>query len=79
MSQVHITKTARAQIKALMMEHVHSAADRIADACNEQSSWGFYTTVKDENGAAVFTLVHEAVVDNQRAQRILRNVDRGRV
>lgn len=76
---IRISDKARDQIKALMVPYVHESADRIAKACNEQSSWGFYFAKKTDDSAAVVAMVHEAAEDNARAQRILRNLRAGEV
>lgn len=77
--KIKISDKAREQIKALMVPIVHESADKIAKACNDESSWGFYVAKKTPGGAAVVALTHEAAKDNARAQRILRCLKAGEV
>lgn len=61
--------------QALVDKH----AERIAAACNAQSSWGGYEATSRANpvqraAAYVWTREREAVADNARNNRILRNL-----
>lgn len=58
---------------------VDREAERVADACNAQSSWGGYEATSRSNpkrraAAYVWTIEREAVVDNARNNRLLRNL-----
>jgi hypothetical protein len=62
---------------------VDAAAERIAAACNGQSTWGGYEASSRPNptqraAAYVWTIEPEAVADNARNQRLIRNLDAGR-
>ena len=76
---IQITKKARKELKKLLQPHCMESAQKIADSCNMQSSWGGYTAIDAGNRAVVVGLTHEASVDNARAQRILKSVSHGRV
>ncbi len=79
-SHIKISDEVRKQIKQLAMPLVSDSAKKIADASNDQSSWGFYWAQADDTSAAVTVALHpDAAADNARANRILRNVDAGRV
>lgn len=57
---------------------VTERAERIAGACNAASSWGGYEVRSNVNGnrarAQVWTIEREAVVDNARNNRIIREL-----
>ena len=57
---------------------VASRAEAIAAACNAASSWGGYEARSSAAGnrarAQVWTIEREAVVDNARNQRLIRNI-----
>jgi hypothetical protein len=57
---------------------VADRAEAVAEACNAQSSWGGYEARSSASGnrarAQVWTIEREAVVDNARNQRLIRNI-----
>ena len=70
------TSTARGELKALLAPVLAERAEKIADACNAQSSWGFYKAYPHEDAARV------AVLDtgsDARTNRLLRNLEAGRL
>lgn len=78
-SFIEVPRSARKQIKKAAMGACISAAERIAKACNEESSWGFYEAFEGHDKAFVVGLVHKNSSANERAARILRNIHRGDV
>lgn len=55
-------------------------AQAVADACNRDSSWGGYVAShggRSRARSAVWTIEPEAVADNARNQRLLKNLDAG--
>lgn len=77
--QITVTRQAREAIKKLALPLCVEAAEKIADACNAQSSWGGYEGFEGSSAGVVTGLTHEAQEDNARVQRILKNVNAGRV
>lgn len=77
-NDIKISKAGRQEIKRLALPECLDAAEKIAQACNAQSSWGGYKAIMGSSAAVVLGYTHEANVDNARAQRILRNVNAGR-
>lgn len=69
-------KALRTSPEALAL--VTRRAQAIADACNASSSWGGYEARSSATGnrarAQVWTIEREAVVDNARNNRILREL-----
>lgn len=55
-------------------------AERIAQACNDESSWGGYETSGELDGegpeARVYSIDQQS--SSERANRIIRNLDAGR-
>ena len=71
-----ITEAKRAELHRLLRPVLAEKAERIADACNAQSSWGFYKAYPHEDAARV------AVLDtgsDARTNRLLRNMEAGRL
>lgn len=58
-------------------------AEAIKDACNGDSSWGGYESGLEERNwrasANVWTIDNRGLKDEQRWNRLLRNVDAGRL
>lgn len=55
-------------------------AEAVADACNAESSWGGYKAThggRSRARSSVWTVEPEAVADNARNNRIVRNLDAG--
>ena len=63
------------------VEMAESAAERIRDASNAQSTWGGYFSARSSEGyprARVWPIGPDASTDNARNQRLIRNLDAGR-
>lgn len=76
----------RSAIRALLTSEAVRAdvarrAEAVADACNRASSWGGYEATHGGRSRArslVWTIEREAVADNARNNRIIRNLDAAR-
>lgn len=84
MANVRLTVN-RAAIKAMLTSPAVRAdiarrAEAVAEACNRDSSWGGYQAShggRSRARSAVWTIEPEAVADNARNQRLIRNLDAG--
>lgn len=83
--RIRVSRAGREQVKDLAIPLCKKAARRIADKCNDQSSWtgpekspGGYVSIDDARVGVVFALTHAADADNSRTQRLLRNVSAGK-
>ena len=66
---------AREQLKSLLAPTLAARANAIADACNAESSWGFYRAYPHEGAARVAALNQQS---DGRTNRLLRNLEAGR-
>lgn len=71
-----LTQAKRDELKRLLTPVLAESADRIADACNEASSWGAYRAHHHPDVARVS--VYNSASD-ARNNRLLRSLDAGRV
>ena len=70
------TRRAYGNLLRLLTPTLNDCAEKIADACNAESSWGFYKAYPHEDAARV------AVLDtgsDARTNRLLRNLEAGRL
>ena len=70
------TPTARDELKALLAPVLSERAEKIADACNAESSWGFYKAYPHEDAARVSALRKDS---DARTNRLIRNLKAGRL
>ena len=65
---------------ANVQRDIEKRAERIAAACNAQSSWGGYewAPASSGSGAQVWSISDHARADNARSNRMLKNLDAGR-
>lgn len=72
----------RIRTEAKVLADLKARAERIEAACNGQSSWGGYESEAEMGRtravARVWSIGPEAVEDNARNQRLIRNLDAGR-
>ena len=71
-----LTQAKRDELKRLLTPVLAESADRIADACNEASSWGAYRAHHHPDVARV-SVYNDA--SDARTNRLLRNLDAGRL
>ena len=76
---MRITPRQRDQLHELLMPLLRRSAQQIADACNAESSWGGYDVSVDERAVRVMTHDRHATGDDQRSNRLIRNMDAGRL
>ena len=72
-----LTESVRDGLLALLDPMLAAGSDRIADGCNGESSWGGYVANSERGRASVHATARSAK-DAARAQRLLRNLDKGR-
>ena len=70
------TPTARDELKALLTPVRAERAEKSADACNAESSWGFYQAYPHEDAARVSALRKDS---DARTNRLIRNLKAGRL
>lgn len=70
------TSTARGELKALLAPVLAERAEKVADACNAESSWGFYQAYPHEDAARVAALNQRS---DARTNRLIRNLKAGRL
>ena len=70
-----LTDAKRAELKALLAPVLDERAEKIAAACNAESSWGFYKAYPHEGAARVAALRKDS---DARTNRLLRNLEAGR-
>lgn len=73
-----LSRRARDQLLDLLDPLLVESAERIAAACNSESSWGGYHAFAKGRRAGVVA-EGRAAADNARSQRMLRNLDVGRL
>ena len=74
-----LSDRARAELRALLDPVLAESAERVAAACNRQSSWGGYHAYAETGRAGVVTESRSASIDNARSQRLLTNLEAGRL
>ena len=65
-----MARGARDEIRALMLDKINPAADRIASRANQASSWGGYEARRGRNVA--FVSVRRGGKDSNRGRRLLQ-------
>lgn len=68
------------ELRAACIEDLRARAKRIADACNQASSWGGYSSEVSTTGSRPRARVwsYGAHDDEARQQRLVKNLDAGR-
>ena len=72
----NLTQVKRDELKRLLAPVLAESADKIADACNEASTWGAYRAHHHDDVARVS--VYNSKSD-ARTNRLLRSLEAGRV